>query len=218
MPPRYDSSPISAGYLSISSRTRVGRGRKTGMRPDDPHLRIVAEQEEQRFLVAMHVEPQILFDREIDNALDLLASSRLAVDVALADAAIIAALVFGLDQVPDRRIVEPGLDVATHAIRPDERHDREPGRLRVDELVRALVRPAGRDDAGDVVAAENLQHLVELVERVRFLIVVQMRVEDFQRRLRQRSRRSSAPKIAAPAARNIKPGNVIVLPLIAPAR
>ena len=59
------------------------------------------EQDQQRFLVAMGMQPQILLDREIDNLLDLLASGRLAVDVELADAAVIAALVFGLDQIPD---------------------------------------------------------------------------------------------------------------------
>ena len=58
------------------------------MRPDDPRLRVVAEQQQQRFLVAMRVQPQIPFDREIDDALDLLARRRLAVDVELADAAI----------------------------------------------------------------------------------------------------------------------------------
>ena len=73
---------------------------------------LCAEQEQQRFLVAMRVQPQIPLDREIDDPLHLLAGGRLAVDVELADAAVIAALVFGLDQVPDRRIVEPGLDVA----------------------------------------------------------------------------------------------------------
>src|SRR5215210_4420167 len=105
----------------------------------------------------MHVEPQLLFDCEVDDALDLLSSSGFAVDVALADAAVIAALVFGLNEFPDRRIVEPGLDVATGTIGTDERHNGEARRLRIDKLVRALVRPAGGDDAGDVVAAENLQ-------------------------------------------------------------
>ena len=81
------------------------------MRPDDPGLRIVPEQEQQRFLVAVRMQPKVALDREVDDLLDLCARRRLAVDVEFADAAIIAALVFRLDQLPDRRIVEPGLDV-----------------------------------------------------------------------------------------------------------
>ena len=142
------------------------------------------EQEQQRFLVAMRVQPQVLLDREVDNALHLRTCGGLAVDVEFADAAIIAALVFGLDQIPNRRIVEPGLDVAARAVGPDERHDRKTRCLGIDKLVCALVRPAGGYDAGDIVAPEYLQNLVELVVGARFLIVVQVCVENPQRLLR----------------------------------
>jgi hypothetical protein len=48
----------------------------------------------------------------------------------------------------------------------------------------ALVRTAVCQDAGDVVAAKNIEHAVERIIRVGLLIVVQMGVEDFQRLLR----------------------------------
>ena len=68
-----------------------------------------------------------------------------------------------------------------------------PGRLRVHQLVRALVRAAGGEDAGDAVAAEYLQHLVERIERIGFLVVVQMRVENLKLSRRLFSGSAAAP-------------------------
>src|SRR5712671_5912545 len=101
----------------------------------------------------MRMQPKVMLDREVEGLLDPRPRRRLAVDVEFADAAVIAAPVFGLNQLPDRRIVEPGLDVRAGAIGTDERHDPQARRFRVDELMRALVRTAGRQDARDVVAA-----------------------------------------------------------------
>ena len=55
------------------------------MRPDDSCFRIMREQEDKRFLVAMRVQEQILFDREVDDLLRDFGCSRLAVDVKLPD-------------------------------------------------------------------------------------------------------------------------------------
>ena len=44
----------------------------------------------------------------------------------------------------------------------------------------ALVRPAGGEDAGHAIAAENLQYLFDRIERVGLLIVMQMGVENFE--------------------------------------
>jgi hypothetical protein len=55
--------------------------------------------------------------------------------------------------------------------------------------VGALVGAAVRQDAGDAIAAEDLEHLVERIVWIWLLIVVQVRVEDFQRRLRIRTGR-----------------------------
>src|SRR5262245_22755723 len=48
-------------------------------------------------------------------------------------------------------------------------------------------RPAGGQDAGHAVTAENLQNLFERIERARFLVVVQVRVEQLQAVLRRRA-------------------------------
>ena len=104
------------------------------MRPDDAGLGIVTEQDEQRLFVAMRVQIEIPLDREIDHLLDPIVLRRLSVNVEFADAAVVAARVFALDQFEDRRIVEPGLDVAAHAIGPDERHHFQLGPLGIDEL------------------------------------------------------------------------------------
>ena len=71
---------------------------------------------------------------------------------------------------------------------PNERHDPQTRRLGVDELMRSSIRAAGGKNAGDIIAAENLQHLIERIKRVWFLIVMQMRVEYFEPRLRLRDR------------------------------
>ena len=154
------------------------RNRKAGMRPDDLGARIVRKQNQQRFLVAMGVQIEVALNGEVDRLLDPGAGGGLAGEMEFADAAVIAAFVFALDQIEDRRIVEPCLDVGAHPVGPDERHHPEARRFRLDQLMRALVGTAGGEDTGDVVAAEQLQHLVERIERRRLLIVMQVRVED----------------------------------------
>src|SRR5438045_1807366 len=54
----------------------------------------------------------------------------------------------------------------------------------------AFVRAAGGEDAGNAVLAKQRQHLVGLVIRLRLPVVMQMRVEDFDRF-------GGVPKIAA---------------------
>ncbi len=147
-------------------------------------LGVVTEQDEQRRLVAMREQIEIARDREVDDLLDQRALRGVAVDVEFADAAKIAAFVFALDQIVDRGIGRPVLHVVARAIGPDERHHPKPRRLGVDELMGALVGAAVGDDAGDIVAAKDVEHPVERIVRVGLLIVVQVRVEDFERRLR----------------------------------
>ena len=57
------------------------------------------------------------------------------------------------------------------------------------EFVRPLVRTAVGDDADDAVAAEDLAHLIERIEGRGLLVVVQMRVEDFDPLLLHEQRR-----------------------------
>src|SRR4029077_4367723 len=58
------------------------------------------------------------------------------------------------------------------------------GPFGINELVRALVRPAGGHNADDAVAAENFAYLVERIERCRLLVVVQVSVENCEALLR----------------------------------
>src|SRR5262245_20203849 len=160
------------------------RRRESGMRPDDLGAAIVGEQNQKRRLVAMGEKIEITSGGKVDDLLDQWRLRGIAVNVELADAAEIAALVFGLDQVVDRGIGRPILHVVARAIGADERHDPKPGSLGVDELMGALVRTAVRQDAGDAVAPKNVEHALERIIRVGLLIVVEMRVEDFQCRLR----------------------------------
>src|SRR6185295_2521436 len=78
-----------------------GRDRKSGMCPDDPRLGVVAEQGQQRFLVAMRVQPEIALDREVDDLLHPRSGGPPPVDAALAAAALLATPVQGLEQVKD---------------------------------------------------------------------------------------------------------------------
>ncbi len=126
---------------------------------------------------------------KVDDPLDQRCLRGVAVNVELADAAEIAAFVFGLDQVVDRGIGRPILHVVARAIGADERYHPKPGSLGVDELMGALVRTAVRQDAGNAVAPKNVEHAVERIVRVGLLIIVEMRVEDFQCRLRTASNR-----------------------------
>ena len=64
---------------------------------------IVGEQVQQRRLVAMAMQIEVALDREIDDLLDQRAGRGVAGDVEFADAAVVAALVFVLDQVEGRR-------------------------------------------------------------------------------------------------------------------
>src|SRR6516164_1227404 len=165
------------------------RRRKSGMRPDDLGAAIVREQNQQRRLVAMGEKIEITSGGEVDDPLDQRCLRGITVNVELADAAEIAAFVFGLDQVVDRGIGRPILDVVARAIGADERHHPKPGSLGVDELMGAFVRRAVRQDAGDAVAPKNVEHALERIIWVGLLIIMKMRVEDFQRLLRAASNR-----------------------------
>src|SRR5215831_8560246 len=160
------------------------RRRESGMRPDDLGAAIVSEQNQKRRLVAMGEKIEIASGGEVDDLLDQPRLRGITVNVELADAAEIAAFVFGLDQVVDRGIGRPILHIVARAIGADERHHPKPGSLGVDELMGALIRTAVRQDAGDAVAPKNVEHALERIVRVGLLIVVKMRVEDFQCRLR----------------------------------
>src|SRR5437870_891430 len=126
---------------------------------------------------------------KVDDLLDQWCLRGITVNVELADAAEIAAFVFGLDQVVDRGIGRPILHVVARAIGADERYHPKPGSLGVDELMGALVRTAVRQDAGDAVAPKNVEHALERIIWVGLLIVVQMRIEDCQRRRRTAANR-----------------------------
>src|SRR6516162_8612504 len=130
---------------------------------------------QQRRLVAMGEKIEITSGGEVDDPLDQRCLRGITVNVELADAAEIAAFVFGLDQVVDRGIGRPILDVVARAIGADERHHPKAGSLGVDELMGALVRTAVRQDAGDAVAPKNVEYAVERIVRVGLLIVVEMR-------------------------------------------
>src|SRR5262249_39577384 len=73
-----------------------------------------------------------------------------------------------------------------------------------DELMGAFVRTTIRQDTGDVVAAKNIEHALERIIRIGLLIVVQMRVKDFQRLLRT-PRKMVTAMTAAAVARAIIP-------------
>ena len=151
------------------------------MRPDDLRTRIVPHQDLDGFVVGVGVQIEIVGDGEIDDLLHNFGIGRLTRQMEFADAAIVAAFEFLLDEVEDQGIAEPGLDIGAHPVRPDERHHPQPFWLRINKRVCAGVGAAGGEDAGDTVLAEQRQHLVGLVGGLRLPIVVQMRVEDFDR-------------------------------------
>src|SRR5262245_33387917 len=134
---------------------------------------------------------QVSLDGKVDHLLHPIRLGGFSVDVEFADAAIVAQRIFFLDEIENGRIVEPGLDVVAHAIGPDEWHDLELGPFCVHELMRALVGPAGRNDAGNAVTAKNLAYLVERIKRPGLLVVMQVRVENFHLLLCLRGQRSS---------------------------
>src|SRR5262249_25733908 len=141
---------------------------------------------------------------KVDDLLDQRSLRGVTVNVKLADAAKVAALVFGLDQIVDRGIGRPILYVVARTIRADERHHPKAGGLGIDELMGAFVRTTIRQDTGDVVAAKNIEHALERIIRIGLLIVVQMRVKDFQRLLRT-PRKMVTAMTAAAVARAIIP-------------
>src|SRR6195256_3107437 len=97
----------------------------------------------------------------------------------LADSSIIAAFELFLHEIEDDGIAEPGADIGANEVRPDERHDPQAFRLRIDKRMRACVGTTGCKNAGHAMLPEQRQHLIELVVRLRLPIVVQMCVEDF---------------------------------------
>src|SRR5262249_29257277 len=149
------------------------------MCPYDLDLRIVAEQDQQCLFVAMSMQIQVTLDGEVDHLLHPVRLCRFSVDVEFADAAVIAARIFLPDELEDCRIVEPGLDVVAHPVRPDERHDLQLGPPCVHQFVCTFVGAAGCDNACDAIAAEYVAYLVERIKRFGFLIVMQMRVKNF---------------------------------------
>lgn len=150
------------------------------VRPDDPRLGVVREEDLQGLLVAVGVEDEPLGDGEVDDVLHDLGGGVPAEDVELADAAVEAASLLGDDHLVDLRVVEPGAVVVAGAVDPDERHD--PGALpRPCGLVQragAIVGAAVGEDRLDAVPAEELPHLVDGVTPDRVVVVMQVRVED----------------------------------------
>jgi hypothetical protein len=69
----------------------------------------------------------------------------------------------------------------------------------------AAVRPAGGEDAGHAMLFEQREHFVQLEERLRLPIVMQVRVEDFYSVVRERgtvdggqqARRDERPQASA---------------------
>src|SRR5262245_40273443 len=140
-------------------RNPSGGDRKSRVSPDDPRLGIVTKQDEQRLLVAMRVDVQVSLDGEINDLFHPFRFRRLSVNMEFSDAPVKAARIFILDQLEDGRIAKPGLDVAAHAIGPDERHHLQLGPLCIRELERTFVWTAVGDDAGYSVAPKHLAHL-----------------------------------------------------------
>src|SRR5262245_25778172 len=160
-------------------RNPSGGDRKSRVSPDDPRLGIVTKQDEQRLLVAMRVEVQISFDGEIHDLFHPCRFRRLSVNMKFSDAAVKATRIFVLDQLEDGRIVEPGLDVAAHAIRSDERDHPQLGPLCIRKLKRPFVWTAVGDDSGYSIAPKYVAYLFKRIKRCRLLVVMQMGVEDF---------------------------------------
>ena len=89
-----------------------------------------------------------------------------------------------------------------------------PSGLRIHQRVRAGVGTAGGENAGHAMLPEQRQHLVELVVGLRFPIVMQMRVEDFDRLGREHAiaRRGQHSAMAIPMRRQRPAANRIALP------
>src|SRR5215207_4881598 len=79
--------------------------------------------------------------------------------------------------------------------RADEWHHPQSRGLGGHQLMGALVRAAGCENAGDAVAPKYFEHLVERIERIGLLVVVQVRVEKLKlsRRLLSLGRGAARP-------------------------
>ena len=183
---------------------------------NEPFREALKREMKQRGLVAVRMKIEIALDRKIDDLLHQRTRRRLPVDVEFADAAIIAAFVFFLDQIGREWIAEPGLDVGAHAIRPNERHDPQPRGLGVHELIGALVGPAGREDARDRVAPENLKDLLKREIRIRLLIPVHVGIEQLKPFLgphvRRKQRCSQSQGSSPNPHRHHRPRSVVAVP------
>src|SRR6185312_16861663 len=109
------------------------------MGPDDAGARVVLHQDFDSDVVGVGMQIEVVLDREIDGLFYPLGISRLAREVEFADAAVIAAFEFVPYEVEDGGVAEPGLDVGTDAIRPDEGDDMQARRLGVNKGMRAGV-------------------------------------------------------------------------------
>ena len=166
---------------------RFRRRGEPAVRPDDLHPRIVREKVDERRFVTMRVQPETAGHGERDDALHLFRVGIAAEDMEFTDAAPadVARQLF-FDQRVDRGIVEPGIPVGGRAVGADERdHPRRllrTGAGRRGQRARAVVRPAGGENRSHVAVAEALHDVGDGVRGGRLLVVMEVSVEDRQRR------------------------------------
>ena len=176
---------------------RPGWRREPAVRPDDLHLRIVSEKVVERLFVAMRMQPEAAGHGERDDALQLFRVGIAAEDVEFADAApadVARQLV--LDQRVYRRIAEPSVAVGGRAVRPDERdHSGRVPRAGAGgrgQQTRSVVGAAGGQDRAHMAVAEACHDSRDRIGTLCLFVVMQVCVEDRQRRGRAAGKRRDA--------------------------
>ena len=96
-----------------------------------------------------------------------------------ADAAVIAAFEFVLHEIEDDGVVEPAADVGADAVRPNEGNDLQALRFGIRQRMGAGIQDIQLIGPGHAVLYEQHKHLVQLIERFGFPVVVQMGIEYF---------------------------------------
>ncbi len=161
------------------------------MCPDDLDSGVVPEQDLERRVVAVRMQPEPPLDGERDDPPHPRRVGIATEHVELSDATVAdVTRELGLDQRIDLGIVEPRLAVGVVAVRADERHDPRSGAgvglRRGHQRARAVVRTAGREDGDHATFPEQPEDIRDGMDEGCLVVVVQVRVEDRQQVRRPR--------------------------------
>ena len=139
----------------------------------------MAVQDFERRIVDVRMQPKCMPAREFHRAPDDVARGRLATQMELANADVIAASILLLEQFQYGRVAEPALHIVAHAVRAEEWHDPDAPRTAclLHKRVRPIVRATRREDRRDAVGTHQRERFVNRKAETAFPVQMQMRVE-----------------------------------------